>query len=411
MRMKRFFSLLLAAVCLSGCLLVPAAAAQPLPMKPVRAYTPDRFQDVALAAWYTPYVATAYELGLMEGPADDAFCPGGDVTIAETIALAARLHKAYNTGDADFEEGSPWYRVYVEYAKDNGILTDSYQDYSGVAYRSEFAQLLSRAFPAAALEKRNEIADDAIPDVPMTADYAAGVYLLYRAGVLTGSDDYGTFLPDTTIRRSEVAAIVSRMAMPALRESYTLRVRHSYPDLELQPKQDDSYFADAAMLGNSLVDGMKLYSGFPVAYYGGTGHTVFNNRVNELIQHQYGKVYIELGVNEIGTSLETFKSSYRSIIEKIQTAMPDAEIYVMSLTPVTLNRHNGGTFAMNRLDEVNHVLYDLAKEMNCWYLDCFTTLCDSTGYLPESYGGWDGSPHLSTAGYKAWADVIRTHYA
>ena len=40
-----------------------------------------------------------------------------------------------------------------------------------------------------------------------------------------------------------------------------------------------------------------------------------------------------------------------------------------------------------------------------------TTLCDSTGYLPDKFGGWDGSPHLATEGYQAWADVIRNYYA
>ena len=56
----------------------------------------------------------------------------------------------------------------------------------------------------------------------MSASYADAVYTLYRAGVLTGSDDAGSFRPNTTIRRSEAAAIVTRMADPDLREQFTL---------------------------------------------------------------------------------------------------------------------------------------------------------------------------------------------
>ena len=41
--------------------------------------------------------------------------------------------------------------------------------------------------------------------------------LLYRAGVLTGSNG-GRFKPDDTIRRSEAAAILTRMAVPSLRQ-------------------------------------------------------------------------------------------------------------------------------------------------------------------------------------------------
>ena len=57
---------------------------------------------------------------------------------------------------------------------------------------------------------------------PMSASYADAVYLLYRAGVLTGSDSAGTFRPDSTIKRSEAAAIVTRMADPSLRQRITL---------------------------------------------------------------------------------------------------------------------------------------------------------------------------------------------
>ena len=45
----------------------------------------------------------------------------------------------------------------------------------------------------------------------MNDSYAANVYKLYRAGVLTGNDEKGTFAPLTSITRAEAAAIVSRM--------------------------------------------------------------------------------------------------------------------------------------------------------------------------------------------------------
>ena len=53
------------------------------------------------------------------------------------------------------------------------------------------------------------------------ANYDA-IYLLYRAGVLTGSDGKGTYQPETSIGRSSVAALVTRMVKPDLRQSITL---------------------------------------------------------------------------------------------------------------------------------------------------------------------------------------------
>ena len=407
MKMKKILTAALAALCLLGCLMLPASAE----FKPSRRYTPGQFSDVAVADWYTPYVAQVYELGLMQGNSIGAFCPGGDVTLAETAALAARLHKLYHTGNADFQQGSVWYQVYVDYVRDNGILLKEYMDYNAKAKRSEFAAMLARAFPKDALAEINTVTDGSLPDVSANAAYAEEIYLLYRAGVLTGSDENGTFLPENTIRRSEVAAIVARMAKPELRQSLSLKGSYKYPDLSKQSRQENAFFSDAAMLGNSLVDGMQLCSQLPMDYYGGTGLTVFNNKLSSLLQKQYGKVYIEFGINEIGGSVDSFIASYRTIVEKIHAAMPDAQVYIMAITPVTKARSDGGSFTMSRIRSFNEALYNLAKETDCWYLDTCENLCDGTGYLPSNYGGWDGSPHLDASGYVAWAEVIRTYYA
>ena len=40
---------------------------------------------------------------------------------------------------------------------------------------------------------------------------------LYNAGILTGVDDKGTFLPDAPITREQIAAVVTRAADPILR--------------------------------------------------------------------------------------------------------------------------------------------------------------------------------------------------
>ena len=197
------------------------------------------------------------------------------------------------------------------------------------------------------------------------------------------------------------------MAKPALRRSFMPK---AYPDLQTRARAEDDFFADAAMLGNSLIDGMMLCSGLPLAYYGGTSRTVFKNRLNELLQKQYGKVYIEFGINELGGGMDSFITAYRGIIERIRAAMPDAEIYIMAITPVTRAKSDQGVFTMKRIGEFNDALYQMAKETECWYLDTCGGLCDATGYLPAQYAGWDGSPHLEAAGYKAWAEVIRTHY-
>jgi len=200
---KRLFCLMLAAIMLFAT--VPFASAA--------------FADVPANAWYAPNVAMAYEMGLVKGVSETEFNPNGNVTLAETVALACRLNSAYYDLDYSFVQDSVWYQVYLDYAKEHGILTDeTLEQYNVPATRLQFAVIMAAALPEEALPAINSIAVGQIPDVPSNAS----VYRLYRAGILTGSDDKGTFLPSSNIKRSEVAAIVTRMAEPTLRKTFSL---------------------------------------------------------------------------------------------------------------------------------------------------------------------------------------------
>ena len=222
---KRILSLFLA-LGLSVSLLTTGALAADDGLsnfKSVNTYTTGTFTDVPADTWYTSNVKTAYEMDLMKGTSGTAFSPDGNITVGSTIALACRLHSIYNTGAANFVQGDPWYQVYVDYAVKNGIISQGqFTDYNAVATRRQFAAILARALPAEALEAKNTVDDGMIPDVAAGSDNYNDIYLLYRAGVLTGSDKQGSFLPEATIDRASVAAIVARMALPGQRQSITL---------------------------------------------------------------------------------------------------------------------------------------------------------------------------------------------
>ena len=179
------------------------------------------FWDVFSSDWYADEVELAYDLGLVKGESATIFNPNGSIRISEAIALAARLHSMHYEDGMTFIQGTPWYDVYVDYAIANGIVYDGqYYDYSQYATRAEFATIFSAALPSDALSEINYI--ESIPDVYGYESYAEGVYKLYRAGVLTGNDDDGTFAPYSTIKRCEVATIVARMALPDMRKEFSL---------------------------------------------------------------------------------------------------------------------------------------------------------------------------------------------
>ena len=192
----------------------------------VSVYVQGQFTDVPAAQWFTQNVAGAVEFGLMKGNTASTFNPYGDVTLAETITMAARIHSIYTTGAESFDQsvGDVWYQVYLNYAYQNGII--GYSLYSGnvqeKATRAQYAEIFANALPDEALAAKNSVPDAAIPDVTMQDSYAGAVYKLYRAGILAGGDAKGTFSPLTYITRAESATVVARMADSDNRMSFSL---------------------------------------------------------------------------------------------------------------------------------------------------------------------------------------------
>lgn len=185
----------------------------------VNAYIPGQFTDVLETHWGSANVKKSYELGLMKGSSNARFDPDGNVSLAQAITMAARLNSIYITGAEAFAQGGVWYQTYVDYAKRNGIPTD-FTDYNATATRAEFAAILAAALPTEALTAINMVADGIIPDVDMKD--AQAIYMLYRAGILTGNDSAGTFTPKSSITRAAAAAIITRMADMSLRKALTL---------------------------------------------------------------------------------------------------------------------------------------------------------------------------------------------
>ena len=184
------------------------------------------FVDVPVSAWYADAVRDAWANGLIDGVNATHFDPDGSLTVAQAIKLAAALHQRIENGTVTLKNGSPWYRSYLEYAVEHGVIEESYLGYSAAALnapvqRAEFAHILyGAAKPYAAI---NEIGANALPDVKTGDRYADEIYTLYRAGVLTGSDRSATFYPTSLIRRSEAAAILIRAFDEEARRTLTLQ--------------------------------------------------------------------------------------------------------------------------------------------------------------------------------------------
>lgn len=180
------------------------------------------FNDVPDSAWYRSDVEIAHKNALINGTSSSTYSPENNMTIAEAIKLSACMHQLYHEGSVTLTSGSPWYSTYVDYAMTYDIISQPYSDYNTKITRREFVNIFYGALPETEYEAKNTVSTGAIPDVSMTALQANKIYAFYRAGILTGSDAKGTFNPESNIKRSEVAAILTRMFDESARRSITL---------------------------------------------------------------------------------------------------------------------------------------------------------------------------------------------
>ncbi len=214
----------------------------------------NQFSDISDIDWYYENVKMSYELGLIKGVSEDRFNPNGNITIAETIALASRINSIYLGGSGQFEQGSPWYQVYIDYAIQNSIILDAQYDYNSTATRAQFASILAKSLYPSAYNKINDITQ--IPDVPSDAPYKSDVYMLYNAGILTGSDEEGSFNPNASIRRSEVSAIITRIVDTSLRKHFGLPIyaEKIYTQAELSLYVGESYQLPVSFVPENVTD-------------------------------------------------------------------------------------------------------------------------------------------------------------
>ena len=178
------------------------------------------FTDVSPYEWYYQDVMNAVGSGLINGKTETTFCPDDYLTYAEAVKLAACMNQLWQTGTITLTNGSPWYQPYVDYAWSVGIVREN-RSWTRNASRGGFMAIFADALPSHALTEINWIPDGSIPDVSIYDPNAAQIYALYRAGIIQGIDGTHSCNPYDYIRRSEVAAILTRMMNPSERVYFT----------------------------------------------------------------------------------------------------------------------------------------------------------------------------------------------
>lgn len=248
--------------------------------------------------------------------------------------------------------------------------------------------------------------------------------------------------PDTaslSIQAAESAPAVTATATPAPAPTPTPTPEPTptptpEPDWSQPVPEGDAvdpaeWFADAVFIGDSRTDGFRLFSGVTsdadfLVHTGLTVYDVMDDKpvirrgdkkvplLEALAETQYGKVYISLGVNELGyRAPENFAETYGKLIDAIQECQPDATIYIQSIIPVNTEKckaNNQLYYVTNEnIAAYSEALAAMAEEKQVRLVNVAEALVDETGEPPKDVSA-DGV-HFKKDGYVLWLDYLTTH--
>ena len=188
---------------------------------------------------------------------------------------------------------------------------------------------------------------------------------------------------------------------------------------------EDDYFSDAVFIGDSRTVGLFEYGGLEevTTFYASTGLTIFklfDSKIavpgqrekitieQALSERQFSKIYLMLGINEMGGNLEAFLTKYSEVLIHLKELQPDATIYLQGIMKVTTKRSEQGDYISNPgIEERNAGIAALADNVKVYYLDVNPLICDESGGMEPSYTT-DGV-HLKAKYIPMWKDFLKQH--
>ncbi len=213
-----------------------------------------------------------------------------------------------------------------------------------------------------------------------------------------------------------MAFIFSRMAKKHFDNIYDERVTY-FRELNKYAQNGATIF-----LGDSITESFRVNEFFPTHYvinrgiYGDTTDGLLARMKESIFDLEPLKIFLLIGTNDLGRNRRD--SAYiihniARIIEQIQEKLPDTEIYIESVYPVTKIEHEiiddimVGTRKNKDIKIINEGLKALTEEKNITYIDVYSYLINDNGDLKLEYTT-DGL-HISPLGYSVVVEIIKQY--
>ena len=455
MGMKKIITRLVA-VFLVAALTLPVAAAQngKGPWK-------NPYSDVTESQWSYSYIARLSQAGIL--PDSDKFRSTDQETRLEFVAALYAMHlslggKAAGSGSLPFTDvpadSADYDAVLWAYESGvvNGVSETSFNPGGSISRQDTCTMLLRFA-------REEKLSLCAVEDARQFADslsirqYArTPVTVCQMSGLVNGYDN-GYFRPAGFITRQECAAVLCRLldaaeqkpaagaltvdladgAYDSLYDGYTA------PPSGLVEKSDAvdlSYFDDAVFIGDSVSLMLQYYCAatkalgnaqFLCAGSLSATNALWNVSSASVHPSYQGKkmlvedgvaacgakkVYIMLGVNNIGYGVDYASNDMVKLIDRILAKAPDVSILVEAVTPMA-SSSTIVTDSLNntKIQQYNDKMKSICEERGWFFVNVAECVKDQNGYLNSAYCSDNNAMgiHFTYDGCKMWVDYLRTH--
>lgn len=181
-------------------------------------------------------------------------------------------------------------------------------------------------------------------------------------------------------------------------------------------------FSDTLFIGDSRTEGLKEYGGLSEAeFFSNSGMSSFNVFQEEvtvrdgskktleqvLTERSYRRIYLMLGINELGYPSSSAAARYAATVERIRQLQPGAYLILEANLHVTKEKSESSEIYNNsRINALNYEIFQLAVAQGCGYLDVNGLFDDGQGNLDPAYSA--DSTHVMGKYYALWGQWLRT---
>lgn len=217
---------------------------------------------------------------------------------------------------------------------------------------------------------------------------------------------------------SEASSAVSETSLPD-NESSSAQTAPSQAE-SIESKAPEASLSGSLFIGDSRTVGLMEYSGLEnTDFFCSVGMSVYNIHkkpvsvpnvgkvtLTELLSGKsYDKIYIMLGVNELGYKTESTLAKYKELLALIKEKQAEAAVFIEANLHVTKSRSDKDGVVNNAsIDSFNNELAKLADGKKVFYINANPVFDDGYGNLSADKSE-DGT-HLYAKYYAEWSKWI-----